>query len=70
MLWGSERESIFFVQSRTRFKFSITSEGQRQRGRFLKLLLAGTSYDQSKMPFCAETEEVNVFLFKLNKMIF
>lgn len=70
MFGGSERESIFVVQSRTRFKSGATSEGKRQRGRCLKLLLAGTSYGQTKMLFCAGTEEVNTFLFKLNKLIF
>lgn len=70
MRFGDQREKVFVVQSRTRFKFGTTSEGQRQRGRYLKLILAGTSYDQSKMPFCAGTEEVNIFLFKVNKMIF
>lgn len=42
VFWGSERKSIFVVQSRTRLKFGTTIEGQRQRGKYLKLLPAGT----------------------------
>lgn len=66
VFWGSAKERISVVESRTRFKFGNTSEGQRQRGRYLKLLLAGTSYNQTKMPFCAGTEEVNTLLSKVN----
>lgn len=70
MCLGDQRGKVFLLFSQGQDSSLAPQVKGKGRGRCLKLLLAGTSYGQTKMPFCAGTEEVNTFLFKLNILIF